>query len=262
MLYERQADDDGHLLFRRYDKSNVTNYTPMPHFHNSIEFYLCVSGKHTVQINGETHILTEGEIAFVDRFSPHTSGTEDGAEPATVYVVVASAAYLEGIKWLAEETLPTYTKRHAGYAKIAELVEWAYSVKGKMSEDMKHGFVLLLFGMLRDYCGAAPRVGDKNTKLLVNVMRYIDDHYSEKITLELLASKFGYEKTYLSRLFNKLLGMNLREYLNRRRVTALQQLRRHDSSMPIWKAAEACGFDSPNTYYRALEKYSAKNHNF
>lgn len=258
MLYEKRADEDGHLLFTKRDAEHVTPYDPMPHFHSSVEFYICVSGKHTVYINGETYTLHSGEIAFVDRFSPHTSGTPEGEEPATVYTIVASSTYLEGIKWLGQETLPAFTKKHAGYDKIEELVIWAYGMKKKMNEEMKLGFVTLLLGMMHDYCGSTSRVGDKNTKLLVNVMRYIDDNYSSKITLESLAKEFGYEKTYLSRLFNKFLGMNLREYLNRRRIIALKKLRRTDKDMPIWKAAEACGFDSPNTYYRAIEKYGSE----
>lgn len=258
MLYEKRADDDGHLLFERCDTEHIRPYTPMPHFHSSVEFYICVSGTHTIYINGETHTLKAGEIAFVDRFTPHTSGTLEGEEPGTVYIIVASSTYLDGIKWLGQETLPAFTKKHAGYDKIEELVTWAHGMKKKMNEEMKLGFVTLLLGMMHDYCGAVSRVSDKNTKLLVNVMRYIDDNYSSKITLESLAKEFGYEKTYLSRLFNKFLGMNLREYLNRRRIIALKKLRRTEKDMPIWKAAEACGFDSPNTYYRAVEKYGAE----
>lgn len=262
MLYEKAADENGHLLFDRYDATALKAYTPMPHFHSSIELYLCTEGKYTVYINGETYTLTAGDIAFVDKFVPHTSGTLEGDEAGTVYVVVASSAYLDGIKWLSDNTLTPYTPARSGYEKIAELVAWAYELKNEMNEEMRYGFVSLLLGMMREHCGCVARGTEKNTKLLVNVMRYIDEHYTEKISMSMLAKTFGYEQTYLSRIFNKFLGMNLREYLNRRRVAALQKLRRSDPSLPIWKAAESCGFDSPNTYYRAIEKYSNKNHIF
>lgn len=262
MIYEKKADEDGHLLFQRYDNECINVYTPIPHFHGSVELYVCTSGRYTVYVNGMTYTMEAGDIAFVDRFMPHTSGTLDGDEIGCVYVVVASSYYLDGIKWLTDQTLTPFTKKRAGAEKIEELVVWAYEIQNAMNEDMRCGFVTLLLGMMRDYCGAIARVGEKNTKLLINVIRYIDEHYTEKITVASLAKNFGYEKTYLSRLFNKFLGMNLREYLNRRRVAALQKLRRSDPTLPIWKAAEACGFDSPNTYYRAIEKYLNKNHNF
>ncbi len=262
MFYEKDADETGHLLFTKYDPSNWISVNNIPHFHGSIEIYLCTSGTYTVYMNGETYKLSRGDIAFVDRFIPHTSGTGDGDEPGTAYVVVASSLYLDGIKWLERYTLPHVTPYHEGYEKIEELVLWADEIKATMNEDMRRGFVALLLGMLYEHCGTVERVSEKNTAVFIDVMRYIDDHYTEKIDLDTLSKQFGYEKTYLSRSFNKFFGMNLREYVNRRRVVAVRRMRRTDKDMPILKVAELCGFDSPNTYYRAMEKYSEQKHNF
>ena len=121
---------------------------------------------------------------------------------------------------------------------------------------MTRGFITLLLGVLRQYCGTKARGNDKVTLLIVEIMKYINAHYSENITLEVLSSNFGYEKTYLSRLFNQALGMNLREYLNRCRIAAAVNMKRENPDMPIYKIAEACGYESPNTFYRAYNSYS------
>ena len=262
MFYEKSADDTGHLLFTKYSEENWHPYESIPHFHGSIEIYLCISGRYTVTINGVTHKLSPGDIAFVDRFVPHTSGVCDEDEPATVYVVVASSTYLDGLKGLESSTLLPVTVYKKGYERIEELVAWAYNIKDEMNEDMRCGFVTLLLGMMHDHCGYTQRVSEKSAGVLIEVIRYIDDHYNEKIDLDTLSRLFGYEKTYLSRSFNKFFGMNLREYVNRRRVLAFQRIRRADKDIPILKVAEMCGFDSPNTYYRAMEKYSEQKHNF
>lgn len=262
MFYEKKADETGHLLFRKYDEKEWPLYNSTPHFHGSIEIFLCTSGRYTVNVGGEIYKLEAGDVAFIDRFVPHTSGVLDGEDPATVYVVVASSTYLDDIKWLDGYTLPPVTLHKSGYEKIEELVVWAYNLTNDMNEEMRHGFVSLLLGMLRDYCGCIKRINEKNAGMLIDVMRYIDDHYNEKIDLDTLSKHFGYEKTYLSRSFNSFFGMNLREYINRRRVIAFQRIRREDKSIPILKVAEMCGFDSPNTYYRAMAKYSDKKHNF
>ena len=127
---------------------------------------------------------------------------------------------------------------------------------------MRRGFITLLFGMLRNYCGTVPRAASKNNELLVEVMTYINEHITEDITLDGLAKHFGYEKTYFSRVFNKFLGINLREYLNRYRIGEAVRIKQENPGVPISKIAEACGFDSPNTYYRALKKYGDEKHNF
>jgi YesN/AraC family two-component response regulator len=223
--------------------------------------YICVKGKYCVYINGEKHIINEGEIAFVDRLTPHAAGSVVNDSPSEVYFIIASNFYLNGIKWLEEETLPAFTEKKEGFERIVDIVKLATESED-MNEDMRRGFITLLFGLLKNYCGTVPRAASKNNELLVEVMTYINEHITEDITLDGLAKHFGYEKTYFSRVFNKFLGINLREYLNRYRIGEALRMKQENPSMAISKIAESCGFDSPNTYYRALKKYGDEKHNF
>jgi AraC-like DNA-binding protein len=223
--------------------------------------YICVKGKYCVYINGEKHIINEGEIAFVDRLTPHAAGSVVNDSPSEVYFIIASNFYLNGIKWLEDETLPAFTEKKDGFERIVDIVKLATESED-MNEDMRRGFITLLFGLLKNYCGTAPRAANKNNELLVEVMTYINEHITEDITLDGLAKHFGYEKTYFSRVFNKFLGINLREYLNRYRIGEALRMKQENPSMAISKIAESCGFDYPNTYYRALKKYGDEKHNF
>ncbi len=251
MIYERIADKEGYIFFNKYDSCRAHVHEPIPHFHNSVEMYVCTNGECSVHINGETRRLYEGDVAFVDRLTPHSADAFNGE----VYVVLASSSYLSAVDWLERETLPAFTPGCRGFDKIKELTVWAYGLKSEMNTEMRRGFITLLLGLMRKYCGSVTRGADKNTKVLVEIMRYIDEYYSEQITLESLSKKYGYERTYLSRIFNKLLGMNLREYLNRRRIDAVNRMKQENKGVPIYKIYAACGFDSPNTYYRAVKKY-------
>ena len=262
MYYERSADLDGYLKFSKRTPSGKRSRIVMPHFHNSVEMYICAKGRYCVYINGERHIINEGEIAFVDRLTPHKAGSVINDMPSVVYFVIASNYYLNGIKWLEDTTLPPFTKMHEGFENIVEFLELSSSMEENMNDDMKRGAITLLFGMLKNYCGTVAKSTNKNNDLIVAVMQYISEHLTEKITLESLSRHFGYEKTYFSRVFNKFLGMNLREYLNRSRISEAKRMIGESPQTPVSKIAEACGFDSPNTYYRALKKYGEEKHNF
>lgn len=257
MIYEKQADKEGHLYFHLYtpDKIARKSYNPTPHFHNSVELVFVRRGSVLVHINGERLTLSEGDIAFVDRLSPHTGSYKDCGGDAEVYAIVASSAYLTEIGWLASEALPTRTERRAGVDKIFELLDWAYPQYDGMNKEMKVGFITLLLGMVSEYTGRTARSSEKNNRLIVDIMIYLNEHFRENISQGDLALRFGYEKTYLSRTFNRLMGMNLREYLNRIRIDAVMKERLKDPDAPIYKIAAECGFENLNTFYRAYNKY-------
>ena len=262
MFYEQAADREGYLAFSRRTPTGASEFDPAPHFHNSIEFYICESGEYCVRVGGEEIILHAGEIIFVDRYTPHNAKSVCTDTPTVVYCVIASAAYLSGIQWLTDSTLPVLTEKKEGIESIIELVSMAYGQSDRMDSDMKRGFVGFLLGMMKNHCGTVPRVTEKGTQMMVEVMRYIDEHLSEDITLEGLSKRYGYEKTYFSRVFNRLLGMSLREYLNRRRITAALRMAQKNPELPAYKIFESCGFCSANTYYRALKRYRNEKHNF
>ena len=57
------------------------------------------------------------------------------------------------------------------------------------------------------------------------MIRYIEEHYSEKISLEDLAAFSQYNRTYVSTLFKNTVGVNFHEYLTRVRFQqALREL--------------------------------------
>ena len=255
MYYQKQADAERHLYFARYADGYYDVYPSLPHFHNSVELYVVASGEYDVSIGGERRRVVAGDIAFVDRFVPHGSGRIPGVE-AEVYVVVASVDYFEGVSFLKKKTLPAFTERKEGFERILDFVRFAYAA-GEMNEDATRGFVTMLLGLLEDYCGSLPRTGERHTRVLFEVMQYINEHYDEEITLASLAERFGYEPTYLSRLFNRTLQMNLREYLGRIRVSAVRRLRAENPILPLSLAIYACGFRNENTYYRAFHRYGA-----
>ena len=251
MFYEKEADQGGYMLFKKYETYSEPQKDPIPHFHNSVEAYICTKGECLVNINGQQITLKEGDIGFVDSLTPHKSVLRSGE----VYVILLSSSYINTIGWLENETLPVITKDCRGFEKIREFVEWSYPFMVEMNDQMRQGFACMLLGLLKKYCGTIPRAGDRSSKIIIEIMRYIGEHYREPITLEMLAKKYGYEKTYLSRLFNKMLGMNFREYLNRCRMDAVNKMHEENPDMPIYKIFTVCGFESPNTYYRAAGRY-------
>jgi AraC-like DNA-binding protein len=84
---------------------------------------------------------------------------------------------------------------------------------------------------------------------LEQIVTWVDQHYTESISLDTLADRFYLSKGYLSMLFRQATGSSLKEYVRNRRMAHVQLLL--SSGMPISQAASRVGFSDYTTFYRA-----------
>jgi AraC-like DNA-binding protein len=93
---------------------------------------------------------------------------------------------------------------------------------------------------------------DKET--IRNVQKYIEDNINEKLTLSLISKKFGYSSYYLSRLFKRVLGINIFDYIRKIRLTESARTLRDDSNVRILDVALDFYFDTHEGFTRAFSK--------
>ena len=87
---------------------------------------------------------------------------------------------------------------------------------------------------------------------VVKMLRYMDEHISEEITVEVLAERFFLSRYHMMRLFRENTGLTIHAYLTDRRLMCAKDLIGQGAS-----ATEACykaGFNSYCTFCRAYNK--------
>lgn len=84
------------------------------------------------------------------------------------------------------------------------------------------------------------------------VISYLNNHYTEEITLDGLEEQFYLSKYYLCRTFRRDTGLTIHEYLNRKRLTRVGELKKEGKS--IGEAAQLAGFRDYSSFYRAYMK--------
>ena len=203
MFYEKAADKEKHLFFQRYSPERYPKYNPLSHFHGSIEIFIVEYGAYKIYVEGEECVLKQGDVAFIDRFTLHNSRPVDPNTDFSVYVIVASSEYFSSIEWLRHSTLSMVTERKEGFDKILEMVKSVYQLRPWLDDDAKKGFIALTLGLLNSYVGAIPRKSERRSEMISGVIKHIGESYTEKITLEGLSKRFGYEKTHISSTLNK-----------------------------------------------------------
>lgn len=93
---------------------------------------------------------------------------------------------------------------------------------------------------------------DEKTNLS-GVLRYINQHYTEQITLDFLCEKFFISKFYLSRSFKQITGKSVYQYILEKRMYMARQLLIYGEKPTDIYAL--CGFRQYSNFYRAFKKY-------
>lgn len=98
--------------------------------------------------------------------------------------------------------------------------------------------------------------GERNELLsdkLKSILHYLDEHYTEHISLDLLSEQFFISKYYLSREFKKEYGITIIQYILAKKITNAKELLRY-SSASIEEIAALCGIDDASYFNKVFRK--------
>lgn len=90
--------------------------------------------------------------------------------------------------------------------------------------------------------------------VLDEIIHYIHHNYQENLKLETLAPLFGYNNSYLGRLFTKKLNVNFNSYLDQVRIAKAKELL-DDPSLKVYEIAEKVGYSNVDYFHRKFKKY-------
>ena len=82
---------------------------------------------------------------------------------------------------------------------------------------------------------------------------YLDEHYTEKLTLDDLEEKFFINKFYLSKIFQETYGTTVNNDLISKRITRAKQLLRF-TDMTVDEVGAAVGMGDANYFCRMFRK--------
>jgi len=86
---------------------------------------------------------------------------------------------------------------------------------------------------------------------VTDILKYIDSHYTEDISLISLSERFYLSEFYICRLFKEYTGRTVLGYINSLRVGRAKKLL-SSTDMAIGKIARACGFGSVSSFGAAF----------
>lgn len=89
------------------------------------------------------------------------------------------------------------------------------------------------------------------------VAEYIQQNYMENLRLENLAALFGYNSSYLGKIFTSNIGINFNSYLDKIRVQhAMEYLR--NSDLKVYEIASRVGYKSVDAFHEKFKKVTGQ----
>ena len=154
-----------------------------------------------------------------------------------------------------EETCLWKNMNHSGVLQCLEAMETLHLLgngKADMLLPIYVESVLATLYAVQQIRGHAPHREPQPTTTQQDLVLWVEQHYTEPVTLESLSERFFLSKGYVNTLFRQATGSTVKVYVLKRRMHYVQMLLA--AGLPTAQAASRAGFDDYTTFYRAYTR--------
>ena len=231
------------------------------HYHDWFELYYLRSGSCIYTLKSKTYYVNENNWIFIPPKLKHKvmylTPTHDRC------LMYFSKDFLNPLvishinQLIASPIYAPSPKDAALINSIPDKLLYEFENESEFSKELIKGYLLEIFAtFLRGICEkSSDDINAPDHNLLVDhVIRYINMHYSEKITLTDLADLTCVGSNYVSRIFKQVTGINLNEYINLVRITHAKKLL-NTTNDSITNIAYKCGFNDSNYFSQVFKKF-------
>lgn len=216
-----------------------------------------VSGCGLISVGTESHEMVAGSAVYI------SGGTDYECSPLTTNWVInwVTFDYGEGMSAFSRELFLARKVLYFERCTLSDPENIIRQIHESVSTDSTYGGFTASASMYRLLIILNREISAVPTKNKINpmisaVIEYIDEHYTEELTLEkLCAVGGGLSEQYLCRLFKQASGLRPVEYILKKRITAARTYL-ENSDMPISEVAEKTGFHNTSYFYRNFKKFT------
>ncbi|MBO5329727.1 MAG: helix-turn-helix domain-containing protein [Anaerotignum sp.] len=235
------------------------------HYHEFCKLLMLRSGSGGYTVDGQRYSLDTGDIVLIGSGCVHRPEFEHGSLYERVIIYI-SPEFLQQQSTPDCPLLDIFNGEHGHVLHLHQPdILWNLSdaLEQELSKD-EYGRVILSNGLLlRLLIEIARGIRNPETTFakpivpsdsrILEILRYIDAHLTEELSIDILAEEFFISKFHMMRLFKQETGRSIHDYLQERRLLFARDLIRQGLS-----ATDSCfqsGFRSYSSFTRAYAKH-------
>ncbi len=233
------------------------------HNHNFYEIYYFISGKGCFYIEGSKYPLQNGDLLIMRSTEAHYIAIDPDA-PYERFAMHFKKDIINAID-NGGHLIKAFEDREAGKRNMFKNTDFKDStyimlLKKIMNPSDSNVYIHTisnLFALLNEIRIAfenseKEQICEKDT-LAYNIIKYINSHLEQKLSLDEICKRFYISKAQLCRIFKKTTGTTVWDYITVKRLSATQSVIM--SGVPATKAFAEFGFNDYSAFYRAYCKH-------
>ena len=255
----KKSFDDYNLVYLTWSRYE-NDWPSTMHFHSFTEFMYIVNGEGMLHLEGESRPLNEGDMVIICPSTPHTETSQ--TKNCLEYYIFA----IENITFNEEDrdngifmiNISDADERKALLSRFKR-------AETELANQLPHYEVLVQSLINETLVSILRKIEAKDVKPegkdvpseCAFVKRYIDMHFSEKITLDEIARKTFFSKFYIIHSFKKQYNITPIQYLLDKRLSEAATLLQ-TTNLSVTDITISVGFSSASQLAKAFkEKYGA-----
>lgn len=246
--------DVRHEYWTKFTFKTRSSFSHPPHFHESIEIVFVMDGVFKTVCDGTEYKLTAGSVLLCGSNSIHYS-TDFAAESNSILLIVNPKALLGSASQLTTKTpvCPIWKNPKKDSIIWAD-IQYALHNQAYLSSD---DLALLLSSIISLIIRDMEMVDmSQKEKTEHKVLQYCSNHYTEAISVKSVAEALSISESYVSYIFNNVLGYSFPQHINNLRIEQATQLLKTTKKSCTQIALE-CGFSTLRTFNRVfLQKHN------
>jgi len=273
LLYEKMdmMDKSLPITCRKHKLSKIGDRYFNCHWHENIELLYFIKGEAVIKCNSLELSAKKGDLIVVNSNDLH-QGCCVSDEDVEYYCIIFDTSMFQSRHVDACETKyigPLSQNRILFKNKIEKDKEVARCIHSFVKEyeakqigyemALKATIYQLLVLLLRNHVqlvlsSKEYNIRMKNLDRFNNILEFIENNYSEKITIDQLCAMVNMSRFHFCRVFKSITEEPLGEYLNLLRINKAEALLK-DGAVNVTEAAMSCGFDDMNYFSRMFKRY-------
>lgn len=245
------------------------------HYHDFDKILIFFKGNIEYTIEGKSYTLIPNDIVLVPQGASHkVAPLTEAADTSTEYirlVIYISPQYLLSAEENGNNLRKCFLQVAERYSNVVRLKEKGEGSLNHLIRQIRESaiskekelmgglyqnallqqFMILLNRKMEDDSLFFVDTGRCNSKM-VGVIRYINEHLTEEVSIDMLAEKFYISKYHMMRQFKEATGYTIGNYISQKRLLMAREMLKKGE--PVTKVYLDCGFKDHSTFVRAYKQ--------